>query len=116
MKRAIYSNSTLEVNESEEGELLIHKVDRIVNNGEPLTDGTSLIYTERKDGVLPEYDIRTDRRDIAVNAMDINAKARLTRREEGIKERQKKTLRPNEKLEDKDGEPKSTDTTNGDSK
>lgn len=28
------------------------------------------IYTEKKDGVLPEYDIRTDRFEIAIDAMD----------------------------------------------
>lgn len=28
------------------------------------------IYTERKDGVLPQYDIRTDRWDLAQEAMD----------------------------------------------
>lgn len=28
------------------------------------------IYTEKKDGVLPEYDIRTDRFEIALDAMD----------------------------------------------
>lgn len=28
------------------------------------------IYTEKKDGVLPEYDIRTDRFEVAIDAMD----------------------------------------------
>lgn len=28
------------------------------------------IYTEKKDGVLPEYDIRTDRFEVAIEAMD----------------------------------------------
>lgn len=28
------------------------------------------IYTERKDGVLPEYDIRTDRFEVAIDAID----------------------------------------------
>lgn len=28
------------------------------------------IYTEKKDGVQPEYDIRTDRFEIAIDAMD----------------------------------------------
>lgn len=28
------------------------------------------IYTEKRDGVLPEYDIRTDRFEIAIDAMD----------------------------------------------
>ena len=41
-----------------------------MNNNEPITDGAPIIFTERKDGVLPEYDIRTDRWDIAITAMD----------------------------------------------
>ena len=53
-----------------EGETIETKVNRIVNNGEPITDGAPIIYTERKDGVLPEYDIRTDRWDITIDAMD----------------------------------------------
>lgn len=28
------------------------------------------IYTEKKDGVLPEYDIRTDRFEVAIDAVD----------------------------------------------
>lgn len=114
-KKGVYTRTSLEVNESSEGELLIHKVDRIVNNGEPLTDGTSLIYTERKDGVLPEYNIRADRRDIAVKAMDIHAKARAAKREDGIKSRQKEALRGDEDIEG-DGKTKSTDTTGDDQK
>lgn len=115
MRKPFYHKTTLAVNDCVEGELLIHKVDRIVNNGEPITDGTQLIYTARQDGVLPEYDPRADRRDIAVAAMDINTKARLTRREEGIKSRQKESLRDDIDL-GKDGGTESTDTTGGDSK
>ena len=43
-----------------EGETIEQKVNSIVNNNEPITDGSPIIFTERKDGVLPEYDIRTD--------------------------------------------------------
>lgn len=28
------------------------------------------VYTEKKDGVLPEYDIRTDRFEVAIDAID----------------------------------------------
>ena len=44
-----------------EGEQIEEKVRRIVNNNEPITDGAPIIFTEKKDGVLPEYNIRTDR-------------------------------------------------------
>ena len=68
--RRLESNSTLFINNSLEGESIEAKVCRIVNNGEPISDGAPLIYTERKEGVKEEYNIRTDRFDIALNAMD----------------------------------------------
>ena len=67
-----------------EGETIEAKVNRIVNNGEPITDGAPIIYTERKDGVLPEYDIRTDRWDIAIDAMDKVNMDRFAKRENKV--------------------------------
>ena len=55
-----------------------------MNNKEPITDGAPIIYTERKDGVLPEYDIRTDRWDIAIDAMDKVNMDRFAKRENKI--------------------------------
>lgn len=46
---------------------------RKIINGESnsMEDGVfPTIYTEKKDGVLPEYDIRTDRFEVAINAID----------------------------------------------
>lgn len=53
-----------------EGEYIEEKVRRITENGEPIEDGAPIIYTERKDGVNPAYNIRTDRWEIAQNAME----------------------------------------------
>ena len=58
----------------EEGENILTKIRRILDENEPLTDGAPLIYTPKEDGVRPEYDIRTDKWQIAINAMDrVNA-------------------------------------------
>lgn len=58
----------------EEGENILTKVRRILDENEPLTDGAPLVYTPKEDGVKPEYDIRTDKWQIAINAMDrVNA-------------------------------------------
>lgn len=58
----------------EEGENILTKVRRILDENEPLTDGAPLIYTPKEDGVKPEFDIRTDKWQIAINAMDrVNA-------------------------------------------
>ena len=61
-------------NESYEGETIETKIMRIVENKEPIEDGAPLIYTERKDGVQPEYNVRTDKWEIALDAMDKVAK------------------------------------------
>ena len=37
---------------------------------EPIDETAPLIYTDRADGVMPQYDIRTDRFDIAMEAYD----------------------------------------------
>lgn len=62
------------------GEAIETKVFRILNNKEPVTDGAPIIYTDRKDGVIPDYDIRTDRWDVAVDAMDVVAKSKIAKR------------------------------------
>ena len=53
------------------------KVRKIMNSKEPITDGAPLIYTERKEGVKPSYNIRTDRWEHAVEAMDKVTKAKI---------------------------------------
>lgn len=58
-----------------EGETIEDKCKRLVESKEPITDGAPILYTERKDGVLPAYDIRTDRWEIAQEAMDKNRRA-----------------------------------------
>lgn len=52
-----------------EGEYIEKKVQRIVESGEPIRDNAPIIYTERKNGVVPAYNIRTDRWNIAQEAM-----------------------------------------------
>ena len=64
-----YSNSLINKNESVVGILIERKVEKITESKEPITDGAPLIYTERKEGVIPAYDVRTDRFEIAVEAM-----------------------------------------------
>jgi hypothetical protein len=66
--------TTLKVNKTYQGERLEEKIQRIVNNKEPITDGAPIIYTERKEGVQPEHNIRTDRFEIAIDAMDAVSK------------------------------------------
>lgn len=74
--------TSINVNNSYQGESIEAKVRRILNNKEPITDGAPLIYTERKDGVQPSYNIRTDRWEVAVEGMEKVTKANLAKREE----------------------------------
>lgn len=66
------------------------KVRRMLSNKEPITDGAPLIYTDRKDGVLPEYDIRTDKMELAVEAMSTIDKANKAKREDRHKPKETK--------------------------
>ena len=77
--------TSVKVNQSYEGERIEEKIHRITNNKEPIKDGAPLIYSERKDGVLPEYNIRTDRWEIAVDAMDKVTGSHRAKREERLK-------------------------------
>lgn len=77
--------TTIQCNEGYEGESIEEKIDRILNNNEPISDGAPLVYTERKDGVRPEYDVRTDRFELAVEAMDKVAQSHLAKRQEYLK-------------------------------
>lgn len=65
--------------EYQEGESIETKVKRITENKEPIKDGAPIIYTNREDGVLPAYNIRTDRWDIAQQAMDSINQANLAK-------------------------------------
>jgi len=103
-KRYIQTKSTLNVREVVVGESIEDKVRRIENNKEPITDGAPLVYTERKDGVQEAYDVRTDKWEVALNAMDAVTKSKLAKRQEQLKEIDKV-------VKDKDGETESIEAT-----
>lgn len=55
--------------EAEPREVKLRKI--ISGETSSMEDGVfPTIYTEKKDGVQPEYDIRTDRFEVAIDAMD----------------------------------------------
>lgn len=64
-----------------EGETIEQKMRRVLHNKEPIKDGAPLIYTERKEGVLAAYNIRTDRFEVAAEAMDLVQKNKAAVRE-----------------------------------
>lgn len=76
-----YTKTGFNINQSVEGETIEQKIERVTTNKEPIKDGAPIIYTERKDGVLAGYNIRTDRFEVAVDAMDKVQKSKVAQRE-----------------------------------
>lgn len=77
-------------NESTQGEPIEAKVERMVMNKEPIKDEGALNFSSREDGVRPELDIRTDRAELAIDAVNKKNKLILKRREDAITKKKKK--------------------------
>ena len=71
MKKPVFRRSSIKSYITPEGETIERKVRRIEVDNEPIKDGSPIIYTEKADGVKPEYNVRTDRFEVAATAMDI---------------------------------------------
>lgn len=73
MKKAVsrkgWINNPNLVYQAEPREVKLRKI--ISGESNNMEDGVfPTIYTEKKDGVQPEFDIRTDRFEVAINAID----------------------------------------------
>lgn len=79
IKPVFYPNLPKTNYEYQDGESIEIKVKRITENNEAIKDGAPIIYTNREDGVLPAYNIRTDRWEIAQEAMDAVNQANLAK-------------------------------------
>lgn len=81
-----------------EGETIENKVKRMTENKEPIKDGAPLVYTEKKDGVLPQYNIRTDKWDLVLSKMEPANKQKMAKAKgyEIPKKEEKKTETPTE--------------------
>lgn len=103
------TKTTLRVRNVMDGETIETKVNRIVNNKEPIKDGAPLIYTDRKEGVKAEMNIRTDRWELAIDAMDKVNADKIAKR---LERQQAKELKGDGTLKAVvDGEAKSADGT-----
>lgn len=93
--------TTIKVNKTYTGETIEQKINRIVNNREPITDGVPIIYTDRSEGILPAYNIRTDRMEIALEARDHVTKSHLAKRENRLGAKAKENMDKEKKNETK---------------
>lgn len=69
-KNRIEWRTDLEMNQSVEGVCMEENLRRISEAKTGIAQQFEMIYTDRRDGVLPQYDIRTDRFEIAREAKD----------------------------------------------
>lgn len=76
--------TTIKTNTSYQGEPLEAKLRKMLNNKEPIgqNDTSPLLFTERNEGVIAGYDIRTDRWEIAIDATDALTKQHQAKRQE----------------------------------
>lgn len=75
------SETSISVNNSYEAKPIEIQLQEITTNNEPISADAPIIYTARAEGVLAGYDIRTDRFDIAIEAMDRVQKTKIAERE-----------------------------------
>lgn len=80
VKKRITGSTSICHNMAYEGETIEMKITRVVQNKEPIEDTAPIVYTDRRDGVRPEFNIRTDRFDVALDAMDVAEKSQTAKR------------------------------------
>ena len=72
--------TTITVNVSYEAKPIEIVLQEITTTNEPIAADAPMIYTSRADGVQAGYDIRTDRFDVAIEAMDKVQKTKIAER------------------------------------
>ena len=88
-KHKISYKTKIKVNESYEAMPLEYEVKKITEEKVPIQSVSPEIFTERKDGVKPEYDIRTDKWLIAELAMEAVSQQQLANRGKKAAENEK---------------------------
>lgn len=86
------NKTKLRINESVVAENIEDRVRRLISDKAPIDEGAPLIYTEKKDGVQPEYDIRTDKMTVLTETVSKAQKAIDAKRQGAGK---KKTIEEN---------------------
>ena len=82
-----------------DGESIETKIEGVVQNKEPIEDGAEIIYTEKKLGVQPQYDIRTDKWEVAQEAMNLAHANRIAKSNGTLEQWQQEQKQQQEKNE-----------------
>lgn len=69
MKKVKITYTSSMYTEIREGESIEKKIDRMTQTQEPIGETASIVYTTKTEGIIPAYDIRTDKWEIAQDAM-----------------------------------------------
>lgn len=86
MRKANYNKTTIPVDtDLYECKSIEREIEQAETTKQPIEATSPIIYTPRKDGVKPEYDIRTDRFEIAQDAMNKVAASYQAKRADWIK-------------------------------
>lgn len=67
------------VMEAYEGKTIEQRCREMVESNEPIKDTSPLIYTPKEKGVRPEYNVRADKWDIALEAMSAVNKEKIAK-------------------------------------
>lgn len=100
----MYRKSNFKVYDVREGVCIEREIEKSLETGQPLEATAPLIFTPRKDGVNPSHDIRTDRFDLALDAMekyneDMSNKVKTDNKPEEPTETKKEQIPEGEKTE-----------------
>ena len=96
MRKPKYNKTQIHYNDSVLDISLERQLEKVVAGKEPIDSSSPLVYTERKDGVLPQYNIRRDRFDLALEAMGKVDKSYKAKREDRLKAAEKKEVQPSD--------------------
>ena len=82
-KPKVKERRLLKVNHTYVAESMEMKIRKMLANKEPIEEEIETVYTNKKDGVMPAYDIRTDRWEIAQEAAGKMLNAELSEQLKG---------------------------------
>lgn len=82
MIRKFKIQSRIHILAEKEGISIEEQMRKVTQSKEPIENVAPLIYTERKDGVLPQYDHRTDRWKMAQDMMNHVHASKTARRKQ----------------------------------
>lgn len=105
------TKSSITHNKSYQGDTIEVKIRRLLANKEDASQEVKTMYTERKEGVVPSTDIRTDKWDLAIEATDYASRMNTAKREATIADAKIKAEAKIVEMNKQDGEPKPIDGT-----